>query len=394
MKKIKRHYLVLALFFLLFGLFLAWLNTSCFQPYSVVTSTDVSYERAKVMRILENQLEIDPDTSSGYRGTQQLEFQILSGEQKGEVVTATNYLTRSHNILGREGARLVLCIERSNNYTHYSVFNYSRSPMLYLMVFLLLAMMVVVGDWKGFKSSIALLFTFACVLFFVLPMIFNGYSPVWTTILSVVLISAVTLVLIDGVSKKTMVAFAGTSCGVVVAGAVFTIFSAVLHISGFTMDDVETMLVISQNTGLQLKHVLFAGVLIASLGAVIDMAMSIASSLYEIHEKNPGLPAKELFKSGMNVGSDMIGTMATTLILAYTGGSFGMLILLFAYSVNYNQVINMDFLVIEVAQAISGSMGIILTVPIVAFLGARFFHRQQPVSHDGQEVMTPPLEEE
>ncbi len=386
MKKIKKHYLALAAFFILFGVLIFLLQTFYYRPVTFVSAPGLSYEKAKVLSVTQESLEKDANSTSGYRGIQELEVKILTGASKGTVVHATNHITRTLNILAKEGSTLIVAIDESGVKSHVSVYNYARAPVIYLMMGLFLALLVIVGEWKGLKSAIGLIFTFVCLLLFTLPMIISGASPVLISIISIILIAAVTLVLIDGITKKTAIALIGTAAGVLIAGLVFILFSAVLHVSGFNMDDAETLLLISNNTGLKLKNVLFAGILIASLGAVIDVAMSVASTLHEIHERNPELPSTELFKSGLNVGKDMIGTMSNTLLLAYTGGSFGLLILLYAYSINYHQVINMDALVLEIMQGIAGSMGIIITVPIVAFLGARVYKPSVSIADAAAEV--------
>ena len=115
---------------------------------------------------------------------------------------------------------------------------------------------------------------------------------------------------------------------------------------------------------------MYAGILISSLGAVMDVSVSIVAAITEIHEKAPDLKAKELFMSGMHVGHDMMGTMSNTLILAFTGGSINTLIWFYAYDLSYGQIINMYQIGIEVMQGLSGTSAIILTVPIVALISS------------------------
>lgn len=370
-KKITKQQVILCVFFLLFGAFLYWLNYYHISPYKAINATNLTYEKAKVVKITDSYLELDKNVDSGYRGTQELQLEILTGQHAGNTVTATNTLTKTHNIFAKEGKILIVCIDETNVSYHVSVYNYSRAPVIYMLVFIFLALLVVVGDIKGLKSAVSLIFTFACILFFTVPTIFNGYSPIIISIISIILIASITLLLIDGYTKKTLIAFSGTACGVISAGLIFWLCSYFLHVSGYNIDEIEPILMIEANTGLQIKHILFAGVLIASVGAVLDVAMSIASTLQELYEQNPQITRHQLFRSGLNVGRDMIGTMSNTLILAYAGSSFGTMILTMAYSVNYQQIINMDSVVIEISQALAGSMGIILTVPIVAYFGSR-----------------------
>ena len=136
-------------------------------------------------------------------------------------------------------------------------------------------------------------------------------------------------------------------------------------------------MLISQETGLKIKDVLFAGVLISSLGAIMDTGMSIVSALYEVYTHNPGLNTRELFLSGIEMGKDMIGTMTNTLILAFTGSAFITLLVFLSYQVQVNQLFNSNYLTIEIAQGICGSFGIVITVPAASLITAAFLVRKK-----------------
>lgn len=180
----------------------------------------------------------------------------------------------------------------------------------------------------------------------------------------------VTMYLIDGFTIKSISAALGTVIGVIIAGIFAASFGYVSKISGYNVAEIEELVYIGNNTNLQIGGILFAGILIASLGAVMDVSMSVASTLNEIYEKNPNLNKKELFKSGINVGRDMMGTMSNTLILAFTGGSINTLIFSYAYCMQYNQIINMYSIGIEIMKGISGSIAVILTVPLVSLISS------------------------
>lgn len=189
--------------------------------------------------------------------------------------------------------------------------------------------------------------------------------------------TAVTLILLNGFSKKTLAAVVGTALGVLLVGVIFAVCSAGLHISGYNVDETEFMVLIAKNTKLKVSEVLFAGVLIASLGAVMDIGMSIASAVYEIQEANRSLSVRQLFFSGLNVGKDMIGTMSNTLILAFTGGGLSTLLVLTSYGIKYHQFVSSDYLAIEVGRGLSGTMAVILTVPITSLIAALIYKRRQ-----------------
>ena len=144
------------------------------------------------------------------------------------------------------------------------------------------------------------------------------------------------------------------------------------NISDVKESSSEIVIYLEEKTAIKINELLFAGILIASLGAVMDVGMSIASTLQEIYSRRPDLGMWDLFKSGMNVGKDMMGTMSNTLILAFAGGSLNTLVFIFAYNYSYHQIINMYSIGIELMQGISASMGVILTVPFTSLAGAFF----------------------
>ena len=183
-----------------------------------------------------------------------------------------------------------------------------------------------------------------------------------------------TICLINGFTIKALSAILATFFGLLIAGLTADIFGYFTSLSGYNVSNIEALLFIGQNTLIDVGQLLFAGVLFASLGAVMDIAMDVSSAVQELHVKNPALTPKELFKSGMNVGRDIMGTMSTTLILAFFGGSLGVWVLDYVYDLPYLQLINSNSIGIEIMQGISGSFGVILTVPIVALFSAWLPH--------------------
>ena len=207
-------------------------------------------------------------------------------------------------------------------------------------------------------------------------MIYKGVSPILSAVLVVVFTTIVTMCMVDGISRKSLTAMAGTILGVIFAGIFAWIFGKAAIISGYNVSDIENLVYVGEMTDIKIGELLFAGILIAALGAVMDVGMSIASTLNELKEKNPDMNARELFISGMNVGRDMMGTMTNTLILAFTGGSINTLVFIYAYDYQYQQIINMYSVGIEIMQGLSSSLGVILAVPCTSFLGAKMFGKK------------------
>src|SRR5699024_9098266 len=156
------------------------------------------------------------------------------------------------------------------------------------------------GGKKGFAAVCGLVFTFICIIYLFLPMIYRGVSPCWAAILVVAITTIVTMYLIGGASRKTISAIVGTIAGVGIAGIFAFICGKLTQISGYNVSDIDSLVYIQEKTGIKIGELLFAGILIAALGAVMDVAMSIASTIQEIHDKNPALTRKELSRSGIH----------------------------------------------------------------------------------------------
>ena len=142
------------------------------------------------------------------------------------------------------------------------------------------------------------------------------------------------------------------------------------------MPEAEDLVLRAYDSPLEIQGLLVSGILIAALGAVMDVAMSISSACAELREVDPQITPGRLFRSGMNIGRDAMGTMANTLILAFAGASFNMLLLFQIYGYPLIQIINSDTMAIELIQSVAGSVGIILTVPLVSLFSALLLPRK------------------
>jgi uncharacterized membrane protein len=375
-QKAKTSDIMAAVFIIIATLLLAVIvNHLNYNRYSVgMTGATIDYELGKVRGVTEENLTDSEHQKGILVGTQTLLVELLTGAYRGETVTVTNHLSTYNSVVARAGSTLVVVVDALDTGDYQvRVFNYYRAPYIYLLGFVFLVALILVGGKKGLMSGVGLIYTFFCVLLIFLPLVARGYSPVWSAIILVVMVTTATMVFINGISRKTLCAVLGTVCGVVLSGVILFAFEEIMHISGFSTDEAENLLLIGQTTGLKVKYLLFSGILIASMGAVMDTSVSIVSSIYEFHVNMPGMKASDLIRAGMNVGKDMIGTMSNTLILAFTGTSLNMIILLYTKSVQFHQLMNTNYIAIEITQALAASLGIILTVPLTAVLTANLF---------------------
>lgn len=363
-KKNMKNNIIAGFLVILFFVFLYFFNQ--IDKVELINRAGTSYEKAVVVEILEDNLQED-----GSRiGYQKVNVKVTSGSLKGNIYEATSFAGNLYGADCRVGMKVIVGISEYDNNATLSVYSYQRSNVIYMFVGLFLLMIWIIGGRKGFKSALGLIFTFICIIYLFLPMLYKGYSPFFSAVVVIILVSIVSLYLIDGISKKSISAMIGTIVGVIISGVFAAGFGYFSKISGYNVSEIEELVFIANNTKLQVGGILFAGILIASLGAVMDVSMSIASTINEIHLHNPEISRGELFKSGINVGRDMMGTMSNTLILAFTGGSINTLIMNYAYNLKYNQLINMYQVGIEIMQGISGSLAIILAVPLVSFISA------------------------
>lgn len=353
-------------FLIIFFIFLYFFNN--IERVELVNSSGTSYVKAVVNEIVEDNIQED-----GSRiGYQKVMLKVLSGKLKGQLIEGTSFAGYLYGADCTVGMKVIASISKYEDNASAAVYSYDRSNIIYIFVGLFLLMLWIIGGKKGFKSAIGLVFTFICIIYLFLPMLYKGYSPFLSAVIVIILITIVSLYLIDGITKKSISAMIGTIIGVIIAGICAAGFGYVAKISGYNVSEVEELVFVANNTELKVGGILFSAILIALLGAVMDVSMSISSTLTEIYNHNKNIGRVELFKSGINVGRDMMGTMSNTLILAFTGGSINTLILNYAYALKHNQIINMYEIGIEIMQGVSGSIAIILSVPLVSIISSYF----------------------
>ena len=307
-------------FLIIFFIFLYFFNN--IERVELVNSSGTSYVKAVVNEIVEDNIQED-----GSRiGYQKVMLKVLSGKLKGQLIEGTSFAGYLYGADCTVGMKVIASISKYEDNASAAVYSYDRSNIIYIFVGLFLLMLWIIGGKKGFKSAIGLVFTFICIIHLFLPMLYKGYSPFLSAVIVIILITIVSLYLIDGITKKSISAMIGTIIGVIIAGICAAGFGYVAKISGYNVSEVEELVFVANNTELKVGGILFSAILIASLGAVMDVSMSISSTLTEIYNHNKNIGRVELFKSGINVGRDMMGTMSNTLILAFTGGSINTLI--------------------------------------------------------------------
>ena len=355
-----------------------WINRAN-ENETTPDSGRLVYAPAKVTAVLSDNAQEDFENAEGRRvGDQELEIQILSGDHKDEIMTVTNYMSALFNVDVQQGDRIIVRIMTDENGSYYaSVFNYDRGIVLggFLLIFFIL--LGALGGKKGLGALAGLLLTLGCIWFILIPCLLRGVPAIPVTIAVSAVAAAAGLIFLNGYSKKTFCAVCGCVGGVLVSGIAAAVVGTLSPMNGFNMQEAENLILYGADQGLKVSGLLVCGVLISALGAVMDVALGIASSVWEMKEQNPDASVGSLFRSGMQIGKDAMGTMANTLILAFAGSSLNMLILVQTYNIPFLQLINTDSIALEVVQSVAGSIGILLTVPLVALISARLMARRK-----------------
>lgn len=350
------------LLLLLFGIFVVRINTV--EKIGLVSREGQTFEKGVVTEIIKDNLQYD-----GSRvGEQLVRVEMKTGTRAGQTLEMTSSSGYLFGAGCTEGMKVIVMQSVSGDSTVASVYAQDRETVIYVFAGLYLLVLCLVGGKQGVKGALGLVFTFFCILFVYLPLVYRGHSPFWVSVFICTITTVVTMYLIGGPTMKTLVATGGTVAGVCIAGLAATAFSAASGITGWNVSDIESLLTLWNTNGIQVGGLLFSGLLISSLGATMDVAMSIGSAISEIHAQTPDISRRELFRAGMRVGRDMMGTDSNTLILAFAGGSISMLVLDYAYDLPYLQIINSNNIGIAIMQGLAGSFGIVLSVPVTVLL--------------------------
>ena len=364
------RYLIYLLLVCVFAVFVIKLNQV--EKTELVVRTGQTFEKAKVIKILQDNLE-----ENGTRvGEQKVRVRMLTGVRKGEELDITSSSGYLFGAACKPGMKVIVMQSVAGDSTVASVYTQDREGVIYIFALIYLLVLCLIGGKQGIKGCLGLVFTFFCVIFVYLPLVYLKYSPFWTAVFVCFITTLVTMYLIGGPTQKTCAATLGTLVGVILAGVSAWCFSKASGISGYNVSDIETLMTLWNTNRIQVGGLLFSGLLISCLGAVMDVAMSISSAIDEIYRQNLSLSRKELFTAGLRVGRDMMGTDSNTLILAFAGSSVSTLLLDYSYNLPYQQIINSNNIGIAIMQGLAGSFGIVLSVPFTVLICTILFHKK------------------
>lgn len=320
---------------------------------------------------------------------QQADIEIMEGPLKGTTVSVPNEITDNpaYNVVPVPGKELILSVVREGGGNpEINIADYHRVPALGVLLIVFLAVFLYFGGKKGAKSLVGLVVGIALIAGVLLPLSNQGFNPLLTAAAICFVVTITTTALVAGFSRKALAATLGTVGGVIVSALAADLVIRSAPLTGLSTEEAQILRGSMLNqppefyTGL-----LAAGMLIGALGVIMDVAVSIASAAQELAETDNTLSRHELYRKGMNVGRDIMGTMTNTLILAYAGSALPLLLLM--AQMPSTKLLNLDLVATEVASALTGSLGLVCTIPLTAFAAAHLMRgkdQKKPVRNSGQ----------
>ncbi len=305
---------------------------------------------------------------------------MLTGDLKGtEVIaaqTSDNY-TGVHEEPVSVGDKVILYNYGDESMDVDWIFGgYARFDVLVVLGMAFFFLLLVFGQLKGLNTIISLIFTVLAIFVVFVPSVLGGYNVYVMSMVTCIFTIIMTLLLTNGAGKKSLATILGCIFGVVVAAGLSIVFEKLLRLTGLLDEHSIYLTYLDSGVSIDLVALIYAMIVIGAMGAVMDVAMDISSSLYEIRLHARDIGFSGLVKSGIRIGRDVMGTMANTLVLAYIGSSLCSILLLITYSASLRELLNRESIVVEILQALIGSTAILLTIPLTAMVCGVIYTRK------------------
>lgn len=364
--------------FVLVSFFILWAMAREAGDVESESASHLEYNTARIISVLRDDTFF-PDSEDphfygepqGVRvGTVVYEIEVLRGRFSGLILEAVHHMSSPADVYFQVGDRVsVRMFEFEGEISIVEVRHPERMELLLGLVFLFLLTLCLIGGRRGILAVMGLVFSVICVVFLLIPLMIAGYSPIFITFVILSLVTVASITLLAGVSAKGISAILGCLGGVALAALLAYLTGVFLQVSGYHMTSATSIMQLSD--GVQVQGLFVSSVLVASIGAIMDASMSVASALDEIKLAHSEISMNALFKAGFNISRDVMGTMSNTLILAFIGGSLSVMVFMQITHTSFNQFINHDVIVMEAIKGVAGSFGIILATPFTAFVSAK-----------------------
>lgn len=345
-------------------------------PNKFTPKESLSEDRSEVEIVSVDNSNIN-ETGLIKSGEQILSIKVLDGTYRGTIQKGFNQVTgrlefdKIFNV-GDRALAVISISPTTNDILYINVVDHYRANYELYLLLLFSLFLIAFSGWTGVKSILSFIFTGVLIWKILLPGFLMGYNPIVLSIVVVLVLSAVIIFLVAGLNKKGVVAFIGAFTGVILTCLLALAFGSLFKVHGAIKPFSENLLY-SGFTNLNLTDIFLAGIFISSSGAVMDIAMDIAASQYEVFIQNRDITFRNLVKSGFSVGRAVIGTMTTTLLLAYSGGFTALLMVFIAQQTPTINILNLNYIAGEFLHTMVGSFGLVLVAPITAIIGGYLY---------------------
>ena len=370
--------LLVSILYIIVGHNLAIANYHAFSgdDQSIVIKAEVVEltDRYTVMYPL-NEFEYAEDETIVFRA------KVTSGDMKGQTIEAAqtlDYFTAVHLPVVEPGDRILLYSIPGGMAEHeWLMSDYQRFDQILILGAVFVLLVLLIGHWQGVNTLISLALTCLAVFYVFIPAVLAGESIYLWSIATCIYVTFMTLFIVNGVNAKSIGAILGCLAGIVVAAVLTIFFEESMTLTGLLDENSVLLYGLNPDAPFNLKAIIFAAIIIGSMGAIMDVSISIAAALEELKEKLPQITLGELFQSGMNISRDIMGTMANTLILAYIGSALAGVLLMVAYNSAMIDLFNREMIVVECLQALAGSIGILMALPFTALICALLYQSKK-----------------
>lgn len=366
---------------ILFILFLFFLPTGYQEIYREADQC--------VAKVLETDDSAIIDTGLVRSGEQRCKLEIISGKFKGEQIEGVNMLNGSLEqdkmFYPGDTAQVVVSYD-GDEILMVTMIDHNRIPMELVMGAIFILFLILFAGRTGIRAVLSFLLTILALWKILVPSYLKGYNPIWMGLIFTLILSLLIIALVYGFDRRCASAVSGTFLGVLVTCVMGAVFTDLFKIHGAVMSSSESLLYAGYQD-LNLTRIFMASIFIGASGAIMDLSVDITSAVYEVVEKRPDIGWKEAVKSGMNVGRAAMGTMTTTLLLAYSGGYIALLMVFMAQGTPLINILNYKHVAAEMIHTVIGSFGLVTVAPFTALCAGVFLtHKKEATESQVQET--------
>ena len=366
---------------ILFILFLFFLPTGYQEIYREADQC--------VAKVLETDDSAIIDTGLVRSGEQRCKLEIISGKFKGEQTEGVNMLNGSLEqdkmFYPGDTAQVVVSYD-GDEILMVTMIDHNRIPMELVMGAIFILFLILFAGRTGIRAVLSFLLTILALWKILVPSYLKGYNPIWMGLIFTLILSLLIIALVYGFDRRCASAVSGTFLGVLVTCVMGAVFTDLFKIHGAVMSSSESLLYAGYQD-LNLTRIFMASIFIGASGAIMDLSVDITSAVYEVGEKRPDIGWKEAVKSGMNVGRAAMGTMTTTLLLAYSGGYIALLMVFMAQGTPLINILNYKHVAAEMIHTVIGSFGLVTVAPFTALCAGVFLtHKKEATESQVQET--------